>query len=267
MLYGLGPKSDTMDVEKFLRCDGKEGLNHSALEFGIFLLEVVEVLFTVYFAHFVELCCASLIKNELLSQFLLFIDRARLTKAVDEGDIESLQMILSEVVGEMTVGADMSPLFPNMVKLCATMDLTCKKLVYLYISQYAIKQPDLALLAINSLQKDASDPNAMIRGLALKTLCNIRLPEFLEYIKKPLLSGLKDRSPYVRQIAATGSLKVYQLQPEFAKAHGIPAHDQMLYDTDSGVVVNAVRTLITLKEDMGQNFSLKQKTVIHLLNR
>lgn len=59
-------------------------------------------------------------------------------------------------------------------QLCATMDLTCKKLVYLYISQYAIKQPDLALLAINSLQKDASDPNAMIRGLALKTLCNIR---------------------------------------------------------------------------------------------
>lgn len=69
------------------------------------------------------------------------------------------------------------PYFP-VLQMCGTIDLTCKKLVYLYISQYAKRNPDVALLTINSLQKDCLDPNAMIRGLALKTLCNIRFVVF-----------------------------------------------------------------------------------------
>ncbi|PIK51466.1 putative AP-4 complex subunit beta-1 isoform X1 [Apostichopus japonicus] len=172
-----------------------------------------------------------------------------------------------EIVDEMTAGIDKSALFPYMVKMCGTIDLTCKKLVYLYISQYAKRNPDVALLTINSLQKDCVDPNAMIRGLALKTLCNIRLPEFLEYLKEPLLSGMKDRSPYVRQIAVVGCLKVHKLQPTFAKDHNMPNFDELLYDTDAGVVVNAIKTFFEMRKDSGKDFSLKQKTAIYLFNK
>ena len=39
---------------------------------------------------------------------------------------------------------------------------------------YAPLKPDLALLAINTLCKDCSDPNPMVRGLALRSMCSLR---------------------------------------------------------------------------------------------
>lgn len=36
-------------------------------------------------------------------------------------------------------------------------DMELKKLIYLYIINYAKSQPDLAILAINSFRKDARD--------------------------------------------------------------------------------------------------------------
>jgi len=65
-----------------------------------------------------------------------------------------------------------------------------KKLVYLYLANYAESHPDLSLLAVNTLQKDIHDTNPMIRGLALRHLCSLRLPHFLEYMVKPVESGV-----------------------------------------------------------------------------
>ena len=39
-----------------------------------------------------------------------------------------------------------------------TENLELKKLVYLYLINYAKTQPDLALLAVNTFVKDANDP-------------------------------------------------------------------------------------------------------------
>lgn len=40
----------------------------------------------------------------------------------------------------------------------STENLELKKLVYLYLINYAKSQPDLALLAVNTFVKDANDP-------------------------------------------------------------------------------------------------------------
>lgn len=74
----------------------------------------------------------------------------------------------------MTQGVDMSGVFMEMVKASATVDIVQKKLVYLYMCTYAPLKPDLALLAINTLCKDCSDPNPMVRGLALRSMCSLR---------------------------------------------------------------------------------------------
>ena len=58
----------------------------------------------------------------------------------------------------MTVGKDVSTLFPDVVNCIQTDNLELKKLVYLYIINYAKSQPDLALLAVNTFVKDANDP-------------------------------------------------------------------------------------------------------------
>jgi hypothetical protein len=53
----------------------------------------------------------------------------------------------------MTVGKDVSMLFPDVVNCMQTDDLELKKLVYLYLINYAKTQPDLAIMAVNTFVK------------------------------------------------------------------------------------------------------------------
>ena len=48
----------------------------------------------------------------------------------------------------------------------------------------------------------------MVRGLALRSLCNLRLITILEYVEAPLQKCLKDPSAYVRKTSVMGVLKV-----------------------------------------------------------
>lgn len=50
----------------------------------------------------------------------------------------------------MTVGKDVSELFPDVVKCIRTSNLELKKLVYLYIMNYAKTQPETAILSVNA---------------------------------------------------------------------------------------------------------------------
>lgn len=53
----------------------------------------------------------------------------------------------------MTVGKDVSGLFPDVLKNMQTEDLELKKLVYLYLINYAKSQPELVILAVNTFVK------------------------------------------------------------------------------------------------------------------
>ena len=58
-----------------------------------------------------------------------------------------------------------------------------KKLVYTYLVHYADLNPacrELALLAISSYQRDLGDSNQLIRALALRVLCSIRVREIIQ---------------------------------------------------------------------------------------
>jgi AP-1 complex subunit beta-1 len=53
----------------------------------------------------------------------------------------------------MTRGKDVSMLFMDVIKNIVTPSLQLKKLIYLYIMNYAKNHPDLAILGINSFRK------------------------------------------------------------------------------------------------------------------
>jgi|EP00982_Pelagococcus_subviridis_P016469 hypothetical protein len=53
----------------------------------------------------------------------------------------------------MTVGKDVSMLFTDVVNCGQTDSVELKKLVYLYLINYAKTQPDLAILAVNTFVK------------------------------------------------------------------------------------------------------------------
>lgn len=63
----------------------------------------------------------------------------------------------------MTVGKDVSELFPDVVKCIRTSNLELKKLVYLYIMNYAKTQPETAILSVNAfVHVRSTSPTAQI---------------------------------------------------------------------------------------------------------
>ena len=145
----------------------------------------------------------------------------------------------------MTVGKDVSMLFPDVCNLMQTENMELKKLVYLYVINYARSQPDLAILAINTFRKDATDPNPMIRALAVRTMGCIRLESVTEYLLEPLRKCCQDEDPYVRKTAAICVAKCYQISAEVVEEQGlIELLKDMLADKNPTVVANAVRFFV-----------------------
>jgi hypothetical protein len=60
---------------------------------------------------------------------------------------------VKKVIAAMTVGKDVSMLFTDVVNCMQTENLELKKLVYLYLINYAKSHPDLAILAVNTFVK------------------------------------------------------------------------------------------------------------------
>ncbi|XP_070601757.1 AP-4 complex subunit beta-1 [Erythrolamprus reginae] len=175
--------------------------------------------------------------------------------------------VIQRVIRHMTQGVDVSSVFMEMVKASATIDIVQKKLVYLYMCTYAPSKPDLALLAINTLCKDCSDPNPMIRGLALRSMCSLRMPGIQEYIQQPVLNGLRDKASYVRRVAVLGCAKMQKLQGD-CEVDGAIVNElySLLRDQDPIVVVNCLRALEEILEHEG-GVVINKPIAHHLLNR
>jgi len=62
---------------------------------------------------------------------------------------------VKKVIAAMTVGKDVSQVFTDVLNCMQTDNLELKKLVYLYVMNYAKTQPDRAILAVNTFQKVA----------------------------------------------------------------------------------------------------------------
>lgn len=74
-------------------------------------------------------------------------------KKVRRKSSNSLENFLFQVIASMTVGKDVSQLFPDVVNCMQTDNLELKKLVYLYLMNYAKTQPEMAILAVNTFAK------------------------------------------------------------------------------------------------------------------
>lgn len=60
----------------------------------------------------------------------------------------------------------------------------------------------------------------MIRGLALRSLCGLRVKNLVEYLTSPLQKGLNDQNGYVRTNAVMGVLKLYHVSPSTCNENG-----------------------------------------------
>ncbi|TRZ16875.1 hypothetical protein HGM15179_010188 [Zosterops borbonicus] len=171
------------------------------------------------------------------------------------------------VIRLMAQGADVSGLFPEMVKAGAVPDVVQKKLVSFYVRAQAPRQPQLALLAVNSLRKDCAHPSPAVRGLALRTMCGLRMPGIQEYLQQPLVNGLRDKASYVRRAAVLGCAKMVKLQGD-CEVDGALVNElySLLRDQDPIVVVNCLRALEEILKKEG-GVVINKPIAHHLLNR
>ena len=161
---------------------------------------------------------------------------------------------VKKVIASMTVGKDVSMLFTDVLNCVQTGNIELKKLVYLYLINYAKTQPELTLLAVNTFVKDASDANPLIRALAVRTMGCIRVDRITEYLCEPLSRALRDDDPYVRKTAAVCVAKLYDIAPELVVERGFlqTLHD-LISDSNPSVVANSVAALSEIAETSGKD--------------
>lgn len=156
---------------------------------------------------------------------------------------------IQKTIMAMTLGKDVSALFPDVLKNIATGDLDQKKLVYLYLMNYAKSHPDLCILAVNTFVQDSEDPNPLIRALAIRTMGCIRVDKMVDYMEEPLRKTLRDESPYVRKTAAICVAKLFDLNPSMCIENGfLEILQELIGDPNPMVVANSVQALSEINE-------------------
>ena len=132
----------------------------------------------------------------------------------------------------MTLRVDDSKLFYEMIKVSITEDIVMKKMIFLYIVNYARQVEQCSFLAINTFLRDIKDPNPKVRGLALRMFCNIKFKGIYEYFTNALYDSLKYVHPFVIKTPATAMLKVFHLNPKLITDKDIDLLYEMIGDKD-----------------------------------
>lgn len=115
------------------------------------------------------------------------------------------------LLASISKGRDVSDFYPHVVKLVGATSLEVRKMVYMYLVQYADHDAttrELSLLSINSFQRGLADSEQLIRALALRVLSSIRIIDILQIQILGVQKCAKDRSPYVRKCAANALAKL-----------------------------------------------------------
>jgi AP-1 complex subunit beta-1 len=159
---------------------------------------------------------------------------------------------VKKVISAMTIGRDVSKLFPYIVKCMATTDIELKKLIYLYIINYARIKPFQALLAVNIFKKDSSiefNSNPLTRALAVRTMGCLGVEHIMQFLCDSLKEALKDKDPYVRKTAALCVAKIYDVNPQLVEEQFgfIDTLQKMLQEEGNSMVIsNCIAALIEI---------------------
>lgn len=132
----------------------------------------------------------------------------RLLNAGTERDILSG---LKVVVMYMSTGKDASRFFPHVIKNINSPSLRIRKLIYIYLSRFSDTNPDLVLLAINSIQKSLHDHDPQIRALGLRIISSINNPTIVSISLLAIKNSINDLSPIVRRACAISISKIFAM--------------------------------------------------------
>ncbi|KAG8233336.1 hypothetical protein J437_LFUL010886 [Ladona fulva] len=119
-----------------------------------------------------------------------------------------MNLLLTQLAEAVEAPADISCLVGPVVKLLPCHHLHIKKAIYMIFPRLCFRIPEAALLAVNTILKDADDPNPAVQVLALGLLGSI--PSLGPHADVPLYKSLSHSHPRVRRAAVSAAA---HLQP------------------------------------------------------
>lgn len=195
-------------------------------------------------------------------------DLSKLRNLLDSNSPNERKIGARRVVSLMRAGENVGCLFSSMLRCVKTDDMSLKKLTYLYLVNYSTQEPEQAIMVVNTLIADSSDSNPIIRALAVRTMCRIKLDTVAENMIIPLKQSLKDKDPYVRKTAAMAVSKIYDIIPEAVENASILSDLlELLHDENPMVVSNATASLFEVNERRSTPiFELDENTVTQIIS-
>ncbi|OLY83921.1 Beta-adaptin-like protein C, partial [Smittium mucronatum] len=118
--------------------------------------------------------------------------------------------IIKKVIGNMTVGINMSSLYVEVLECLKYDDIEIKKLVHLYLINYGRMNPKMTDLAIPLLEKEAISINPLYRANSIRTMSYINTEKVILSLTDQLRISLSDKDPFVKKTAALALLKVFR---------------------------------------------------------
>ena len=114
----------------------------------------------------------------------------KLRNKLDSNDPDDRKAAAKRVVALMRQGENVGSLFSSMLRCVKSSDLELKKLTYLYLVNYSAQEPEQAIMAVNTFIQDSQDGNPLVRALAVRTMCRIKLESVAEHMIIPLILSI-----------------------------------------------------------------------------
>ncbi|CCH60466.1 hypothetical protein TBLA_0C06740 [Henningerozyma blattae CBS 6284] len=148
---------------------------------------------------------------------------------------------------------DIESYFADVIKNINSEDLKVRKLICIFLLRFAERNPNLALLCVNSLQKTLSDINADIRAISVRALSDIKIDSLHPIIWLTLKKAITDSSANVRSEVAFAIIKLNRQNPEDFEEDSVLLLSSLLADSDPQVISS---TIILFKECFMNNLEL-----------
>lgn len=194
---------------------------------------------------------------------------SKLRNFLDSNEPRKRKRGIRKVVSLMRSGeTSVSELFTSVLRCVGTNNITTKKLIYIYLVNFSKNEPEQSIMAVNAFIKDSEDPNPIIRALAVRTMCRIKIETVAEYMLIPLKKCLSDSNAYVRKTAALAVAKLYEIIPESVENTDLlNILLTLLKDDNPMVVSNSAAALIEINEHRATPFFiLNQANISPLLS-
>jgi len=174
------------------------------------------------------------------------------------------------LLASISKGRDVSDFYPHVVKLVGANSLEVRKMVYMYLVQYADHDAttrELSLLSINAFQRGLSDQEQLIRALALRVLSSIRIDDILQIQILGVQKCASDISPYVRKCAANALAKLVPRCDDMQRQMMLQLMKEELLDKDSSTMVltSALVAFCELCPDRLELLHTSYRKICHLL--